>query len=198
MPFLPGSLRDGPHLVGESMRRAVRAALGRLAREGLPRSARGDVVVLDVGGRGRPYESLAASVLSEAGYTPRHVVMDPGPASDVVGVAEAIPVRAGTAGLVMCTQVLEHVDRPDAAVAEMARVLAPSGACLLTTHGTWFYHPDPEDYWRWTALREERCWAPPGASWWARPTRWPGGSSWIAGTGRSGTACRESWPSTTS
>ena len=27
---------------------------------------------------------------------------------------------------------------------------SPGGRCLLTTHGTWFYHPDPEDYWRWT------------------------------------------------
>jgi SAM-dependent methyltransferase len=77
-------------------------------------------------------------------------VADPGPGADVVSVAEHLPVRSGTIGLVLCTQVLEHVMDPAAAVREMARVLRPGGACLLTTHGTWFYHPDPEDYWRWT------------------------------------------------
>ncbi|MGH9866572.1 MAG: methyltransferase domain-containing protein [Candidatus Polarisedimenticolia bacterium] len=149
-------MRDGTELIAESMRRALRAALGRVAREGLPRSRQGDVVVLDVGGRGRPWQSLVTEVLAEAGYATRPLMMDPGPSSDLMGVAEAIPVRDGTAGLVLCTQVLEHVDRPDAAVAEMARVLAPSGACLLTTHGTWFYHPDPADYWRWTSAGLKR------------------------------------------
>jgi SAM-dependent methyltransferase len=90
--------------------------------------------------------------------------MDPGTGADLAGLAEAIPVRGGEAGLVMCTQVLEHVDRPERAVAEMARVLAPSGACLLTTHGTWFYHPDPEDYWRWTSAGLRRLFERAGHS----------------------------------
>ena len=32
----------------------------------------------------------------------------------------------------------------------MARVLRPGGVLLLTTHGVYPYHPDPNDYWRWT------------------------------------------------
>ena len=40
---------------------------------------------------------------------------------------------------------------------ESHRVLKPGGWLLLSTHGTWFYHPHPGDYRRWTAegLRKE-------------------------------------------
>jgi hypothetical protein len=36
-------------------------------------------------------------------------------------------------------------------------VLKPDGWLLLATHGTWLYHPHPDDYRRWTAegLRRE-------------------------------------------
>jgi SAM-dependent methyltransferase len=78
------------------------------------------------------------------------LVIDPGSDADIVAMAERLPVADGSADLVLCTQVLEHVEDPSRAVSEMARVLKPGGICLLTTHGTWFYHPDPEDYWRWT------------------------------------------------
>lgn len=141
---------QGTHLVREAMRRALVSAIARLDAEGLP-SASGRLVVLDVGGRGRPYLALLRERLGAARRPLDHLVIGPGPGADVRGVAESLPMRDGAAGLVLCTQVLEHVDRPPAAVAEMARVLAPGGACLLTTHGTWFYHPDPEDYWRWTS-----------------------------------------------
>ena len=40
---------------------------------------------------------------------------------------------------------------------ESHRVLKPGGWLVLSTHGTWFYHPHPGDYRRWTAegLRKE-------------------------------------------
>ena len=30
-------------------------------------------------------------------------------------------------------------------------ILKPGGSIILTTHGYWFYHPTPNDYWRWTS-----------------------------------------------
>lgn len=58
---------------------------------------------------------------------------------------------------VLSTQVLEHVSDPRVYVAEAFRVLRPGGRMLVSTHGTFAYHPDPVDLWRWTCdgLRRE-------------------------------------------
>ena len=56
----------------------------------------------------------------------------------------------------LCTQVLEHVDDPAQAVRELARVTAPGGRVLASTHGVQVYHPSPVDYWRWTHAGLER------------------------------------------
>lgn len=147
----PGSdcpgLSDGAYLIREAMRHALATAVDSIAVNGF---ASREVVLLDIGGRGKPYASLFSTGLSRAGYRVRYLVLDPGPGADAMAMAEALPVASGCADVVLCTQVLEHVLDPGSSVAEMARVLKPGGVCVLTTHGTWFYHPDPEDYWRWT------------------------------------------------
>jgi SAM-dependent methyltransferase len=51
---------------------------------------------------------------------------------------------------VVSTQVLEHVTDPSLYLSECFRVLRPGGHLLLSTHGLFVYHPDPDDYWRWT------------------------------------------------
>jgi SAM-dependent methyltransferase len=52
--------------------------------------------------------------------------------------------------IVVSTQVLEHVADPRLYLAEAFRVLKPGGCLLISTHGYWWYHPDPTDFWRWT------------------------------------------------
>lgn len=61
-----------------------------------------------------------------------------------------IPLADGAAGAVLSVQVLEHVRDLDAYCAEIRRLLADDGLLLLSTHGTWLYHPHPEDHRRWT------------------------------------------------
>jgi SAM-dependent methyltransferase len=46
---------------------------------------------------------------------------------------------------------LEHVANPDAYLGECFRVLKSGGRLLLTTHGTFYDHACPNDFWRWTA-----------------------------------------------
>lgn len=55
------------------------------------------------------------------------------------------------ADIVLSNQVLEHVDSPEGYLQEALRILKPGGTLILTTHGYWFYHPTPNDYWRWTS-----------------------------------------------
>lgn len=57
----------------------------------------------------------------------------------------------GVADILLSNQVLEHVDSPMGYLAEAHRLLKDDGVMILSTHGYWFYHPTPNDYWRWTS-----------------------------------------------
>ncbi len=107
--------------------------------------------VLDVGCGGKPYLPYFEP------YADAYVGVDVGnPAADIEGSVEALPVDDGSFDLVLCTQVLEHVDDPAQAVRELHRVTAPGGRVLASTHGVQVYHPSPTDYWRWTHAGLER------------------------------------------
>ena len=104
--------------------------------------------VLDVGAGDRPYAALF----------PDAVAFDlPGNAhAQLQGEIDAIPVEAASFDLVLCLQVLEHVPDPAAAVRELHRVVRPGGRVLLSTHGVYPFHPNPDDLWRWTSQGLER------------------------------------------
>ncbi len=107
--------------------------------------------VLDVGCGEKPYLPYFEP------YADEYVGVDIGnPAADIEGSVEALPVEDGSFNLVLCTQVLEHVEHPGQAVRELARVTAPGGRVLASTHGVQVYHPSPNDYWRWTHAGLER------------------------------------------
>lgn len=101
--------------------------------------------VLDVGCGVKPYYPFFADAASYVGVDVKENVD-----ADLVGSVDALPVEDGTFDIVLCTQVLEHVDDPAGAVRELHRATAPGGRVLLSTHGVMLYHPNPQDYWRWT------------------------------------------------
>ena len=84
--------------------------------------------VLDVGGRIQPYRPLLADRLSS------YVAVDLRRThlTNVVGSAEQLPFGAERFDLVICTQVLQYVPDPQAAIREMARVLKPGGHLFLS------------------------------------------------------------------
>ena len=141
----PGA--DQRHSPSWSSTWIVRSALARWlqaqAEELCPRSP---LRVLDVGCGLKPYYPFFAAVASE--YIGVDVVENP--QADLVGAVESLPVDDGSFDLVLCTQVLEHADDPARAVSELHRVTAPGGRVLASTHGVQWYHPSPNDYWRWT------------------------------------------------
>lgn len=52
--------------------------------------------------------------------------------------------------VVLSFQVLEHVADVTTYLGEALRMLRGDGWLVLSTHGTWLYHPHPEDHRRWT------------------------------------------------
>jgi len=126
---------------------AVRAPLASWLEAEAHRAAaeRGTYSVLDVGCGPKPYYPFFAP------FAQSYVGVDvKDAAAELEGTAESIPVEDGTFDLVLCTQVLEHAEDPAAAVRELRRVTAPGGRVLASTHGVQVYHPNPDDYWRWT------------------------------------------------
>jgi 2-polyprenyl-3-methyl-5-hydroxy-6-metoxy-1,4-benzoquinol methylase len=101
--------------------------------------------VLDVGCGDRPYEQLLQGAAEIVGFD-----VPGNPHADLHGSIDAIPVEDASFDVVLCLQVLEHVPDPAAAVRELRRVVKPGGRVLLSTHGVYPFHPNPNDFWRWT------------------------------------------------
>lgn len=111
--------------------------------------------ILDYGAGPAPYRALF-------GGFDRYVTADlPGKGADLTIEGTRVDAEDASFAAVLSTQVLEHVPDPDAYLAEAHRVLAPGGKLLLSTHGIYWYHPSPEDLWRWTGpglqAQVERC-----------------------------------------
>jgi SAM-dependent methyltransferase len=150
-PEWPGAERRDPPLGSPTY--AVRAPLATWLRKEAERAGRdfGRLRVLDVGCGPKPYFPFFEPYASE------YVGVDvDNPAAELTGAVEDLPVADGSFELVLCTQVLEHAREPQRAVAELARVVAPGGRVLASTHGVQVYHPSPEDLWRWTHTGLER------------------------------------------
>ena len=133
---------------------AVRAPLARwLAREAARAGADlGPYRLLDVGCGEMPYLALFQPHVREVAG------MDTweNPHASLRGRIESIPAEDGSFDVVLCAQVLEHVDDPAQGIRELARVTRPGGRVLLSTHGAMVYHPNPVDLWRWTGAGLER------------------------------------------
>lgn len=76
--------------------------------------------------------------------------IDPERAPDVVGSAEALPFPDESFDQILCSEVLEHIEHPEVAVAEMYRVLHPGGTVIITTRFGFPVHDAPRDFWRFT------------------------------------------------
>jgi SAM-dependent methyltransferase len=133
---------------GEVNRQLTAAVHDLLSCTGLGTGAR----ALDYGCGERPYRSLLPAGAQYVGADL------PGNASaDIELTARGlVPLPDSSFDLVLSTQVLEHVEDPDAYLQECSRLLVPGGWLLLSTHGIMYYHQDPEDYWRWTRAGLEK------------------------------------------
>ncbi len=101
--------------------------------------------VVDIGCGEKPYLKLFAP------YTNKYIGVDmDAQGADITAKAEKLPFRKSTFDIAVCFQVLEHIYEPEKAISEMKRIVKRGGFVILTTHGSWMYHPSPHDYYRWT------------------------------------------------
>jgi SAM-dependent methyltransferase len=73
-----------------------------------------------------------------------------GPGVDRVEDLRALSYADDSVGTAVCLETLEHCDDPIAAGRELARVVGPGGACLVSTPFLLGIHGYPEDYFRCT------------------------------------------------
>lgn len=100
--------------------------------------------VLDVGAQYCPYYPLFMNKCES--YTSLDMVDTP--IVDVVCNAEQMELENSSFDLVLCTQVLEHVQKPGRVVDECHRVLKPGGILIATAPSIYPEHGYPADNWR--------------------------------------------------
>jgi len=128
---------DTDWLVLKELRGAIKARIPAVARKG--------AVALDFGCGQKPYETLFT------GNGVHYVGADFGGGADVaIDETGRLHAQDNSFDLLLSFQVLEHVRDLGTYLSEARRVLRPDGQMMLSTHGTWFYHPHPEDHRRWT------------------------------------------------
>jgi SAM-dependent methyltransferase len=125
--------------------------LGPLARHyralagALPKGA----VMVDLGCGDMPYGPMMRELGLD--YRPADIDEDALAKGKLpIGPDGRVPLPDHSVDVILSAQVLEHVPDLDAYCAEIRRLLKPDGTVLLSTHGSWFYHPHPEDHRRWT------------------------------------------------
>lgn len=156
VPGIYGERRFNPRVWDYNF--VLMRGIARALRSLLSRHVAGKNVDLavDLGCGSRPYEKLLRSTGAEY----RGVDLPGNPSADLHTDAHGhVPMPEASCGLILSSQVLEHVIDVDGYLCECARLLRSGGFLLLSTHGMWTYHPYPVDVRRWTrwGLEYEIC-----------------------------------------
>jgi len=120
--------------------RALSKAVERAISDSIARSER----LLDFGCGSMPYRSTVERLGAE------YLGADFNGGMLQISPEGSLPVADKSVDAVLSVQVLEHVRDLDRYLGEASRVLKDDGVLLLSTHGTWLFHPHPEDHRRWT------------------------------------------------
>lgn len=124
---------------------AVRG-LEQVTRSAIARHAAG--ASIDVGCGSMPYRGdleAAASSYAALDIEPRADGLD-----YQCSVTDMAPVTDATYDTALCSEVLEHVAEPDAAVAELSRILTGDGRLIVTVPFLARLHEEPHDFQRFT------------------------------------------------
>ena len=130
-------------------------------KEALTRIGRDAKMVIDIGGalriskeRGDRYDS-SHDWMRELFINTEYKILDPTSTyhPDIIGDIHALPFENNSQDAIVCVSVLEHIENPIKACAELYRVLRPGGYLLAYVPFLYYYHAEREyykDYWRFT------------------------------------------------
>lgn len=109
--------------------------------------------VLDVGCGNKPWREVFKNAKRYTGvdYLGPSATSEASQNVDVIANAEHLPFLSASFDTLLAMRVLEHVRRPEVAVAEFHRVLKPGGTIMLTTPFLYRVHNAEHDFHRWTA-----------------------------------------------
>jgi len=102
-------------------------------------------IVLDVGSKDAPYKDN----IPHTEYM--RLDMDPGADPHICCDIHDIRWQSDYFDTIIATELIEHLHDPQKAIQEIFRVLKPGGVCILSTRFMHAYHPDPIDYYRFSA-----------------------------------------------
>lgn len=120
-------------------------ALAQTIRANVAAVLKPGALLVDLGCGQMPYRQI----IEEKGVVYRGADLDD--SADLrIGPDGRVAIADATCDAVLSVQVLEHVRDLDRYCGEIGRLLRDDGTLFLSTHGTWLYHPHPEDHRRWT------------------------------------------------
>lgn len=102
-------------------------------------------IILDMGAGNCPYKEIFDS------YQCKYITCDIDSKADIqLTERKEVQLPNKYADFIVSFQVLEHVWDLEWYLGNCHRLLKDKGKLILSTHGSWLYHPHPTDYRRWT------------------------------------------------
>jgi SAM-dependent methyltransferase len=141
VPADPASLSAGSTLMATLLARWYQQALSRYAQG----------VLLELGAGALPYYALYRERTTAVWCTDWPQSLHGQPHADLhCDLNAGLPLRHAMADTVLAADLLEHIYRPQALLAEIHRVLRPGGTLLLNMPFMYWVHEAPHDYFRYT------------------------------------------------
>jgi SAM-dependent methyltransferase len=110
--------------------------------------------VADVGCGEQPLRALITTLGGR--YTAIDLHQNADNTVDVLADITSIPLPDEAFDLLVCSEVLEHVSDPNAALAELGRLCQPGGSIVITTPFAYPLHEEPRDFVRLTPYQLTR------------------------------------------
>lgn len=104
----------------------------------------------DIGCGTKPYAGMVAPYITQHVGIDHNEMFHGRSNVDIFADAYNIPVPDGSFDCVLLTDVLEHLENPQSAFVEMARILKQGGSVILSVPHLHHLHEQPRDFYRYT------------------------------------------------